>query len=383
MKQRNYLLKVSLMSLFLFMPLLSQAATDNVFTWKNVPLDITGNVSCFFTLIQKFNDKFYAFSGSGKSVDGGRAFGLVNSSDGIKWEQTNGSFGYDGDSDITSATVWTNNNDNKHIYVAAANIGSGANVYRSSNGESWQRVIADGLDSKNNDVINHILSFNNKIYAFTENDIDDGGSGARMFVSDTGKTGEWTVQKFSEYMQAPGIVSAAVINHTNSSGGKMPYLYIVTGNASLYRTSDGEHWTKLPFNIWLNGYGTNLVEFNGYLYMATFGTNMFTSTNFTKLFRSQEPTLYGWEEIDIGITSEEAVTIFARKTKDDKAKYLYFSTYPSGYMFRIGQNTNQVERISEAYLGDPSAGPKYVDAILIGKNTFYVYGSTAKAFTFK
>lgn len=356
------------------LPLLASSATVNELTWQEAPLEITDDVSCTFDAVVKFKNQFYAFSGEQLDLNGdGKPFVALTSTDGQHWQAVSEPFGRQGDTAIMSSIVWENKAEKTHLYVAAKNVETGVNVYRTADGLTWERVVANGLNSKNHDSIRTMVNFQGKLYLFTENDIDNGGHDAQIFVSDTGETDDWEVLHLPDSLVAPGFLTAANLVHKKADGSKQHYLYVITGDTTLARTSDGKNWTVLPFNIFKYGYGVKLAQFDGYVYMATY--NEFTGR--TSLLRSQDPTANTWVTLDLGVDTEELITVLARKKKHAAAKFLYFSTYPSGYMFRIGQDATVVERVSDAHLGF-STGPTFVVNIILNRAHFLVYDNTSE-----
>lgn len=349
-------------------------ATTNLLKWKELDLQIEDDLPCSFDVIIKFNKKYYAFAsiqGSGEGI--GVPYWAIRSSDGEHWNAINDAvFGNKNDITIDSAIVWTNYENKTHLYIAARNKVTGVNVYRTLDGKNWEYVIQNGLNSKNNDRINVMVPCNGKLHMITENDIDNGGAGSCFFVSDTGNNGDWKVILMDDSMRSPGALVGANLKHITRDGTEQEFFYFVSGNTLIWRTNDGEKWQRVPFNIWENGYGVELINFDGYVYMATF--DEFDAEYMTKLFRTNDPMSLEWEELDLGVSGEELITTFGRKSLNN-AKYLWFGSYPSGYMFRIGQDTNQVELVSKPRLGF-KYGPRFPIQIIFTSTGLSVYDGT-------
>jgi sucrose-6-phosphate hydrolase SacC (GH32 family) len=352
------------------------AATTNLLSWKELDLNIEDNLSCTFDSVTKFKGTYYAFSsiqGSGSGV--GEPFQVVTSDDGQNWNKVSAdAFGDVNDIAIDSTVVWKNSAGKKHLYIAARNQTTGVNVYRTEDGKQWEKVISNGLDSKNNDRINVMVPFQGQLYMITENDVDNNANGARFFISETGNTDDWKVQEFNEakFMSAPGALTGAKLTHQISDGSKETFFYFVAADTTLWRTADGTTWNRMPFNIFDSGYGVELINFNGYVYMATF--DEFDTSTMTKLIRSKNPAEGQWEELDLGVTGEELITTFGKQS-GSKAKYLWFGTYPSGYAFRIGKDTNQIERVSASRLGF-EYGPKFPVGLIFTSSGLSIYDGT-------
>lgn len=352
-------------------PRYTNAVTTNLLDWEEKQLQIEGETGCTFDVVEKFNGSYYAFSGEQEDINkDGKPFVALTSEDGQNWRPVSESFGVHGDTAVMSSIVWENANGKTHLYVAAKNKETGVNVYRTSDGKKWKRVIVDGLDSKNNDDIRSMVGFKGKLYLFTENDVDS--DGARMFVSSTGAKDEWEAKIFTDNLQAPGVLNAKRLKHVLNDGTTDEFIYAVMGDTTFIRTRDGETWEILPFNMMKKGYGVHLEQFDGKIYMATYDE----FNNKPRLFRTVDPKINDWEELDFGVQGEETITLFARKKKHDKAKYLYFSTYPSGYIYRIGKDNAQVEISSQAKLGF-TYGPTFVVNIIMGNGKFFVYDNTS------
>lgn len=345
---------------------------DQILSWNQVPIEIEEDLPCSFDVVIRFNQKYYAFAsiqGTGSGV--GYPFWAIKSKDGIHWKKIkNASFGNQNDIAIDSALVYKNSEGEKHLYIAARNKVSGVNVYRTNNGKNWEQVIQDGLDSPYNDRINVMVGFNGKLYLITENDIDQGGRGSRFLVSETGNPNDWQVIKMSDEMRSAGALAGAKMKHLNFNKVEQSYFYFVAGNTNIWRSIDGENWSKMPFNIWINGYGVELIDFDNYVYMATFDEFEYI----TRLFRSMNPATGNWEELDLGVDHEQLITVFSRKSRKNANK-LWFATYPSGYMFRIGKDTHYVERVSEEKLGY-SSGPKFPTSLIFMPDGLSVYSGS-------
>ncbi len=386
-----------ILALFLLcVPSFVYAATDNIFSWDKQPLDIEGSNGCYLSLVKKFKGNYYTFQGKSFSTESNdKIFVGMTSHDGVTWQMISEQFGKMGDTDVIQAAVLKNSQGNEHLYVSTTNREYGTNVYRTSDGKKWDRVIANGLDSKHNDEIRGMVVLDGTLFFFTENDVDNNANGSKIFTSRTGKKDDWQVQEFPDkYIQSPGTPFATIMSHRDSDGKKTDYIYILNGSANIYRTSDGITWELVPFfeyadfedlnsEYYKNGKPTELIQFDGYIYAATFGQDPYDWTKtFAKVFRAPVDQIMNekWEELDTGVSNENLYHKFARKIKDQNAKYLYFGSYPSMYVFRIGKQTKTIERISEAWLGwDKSYG--IIDEMIFRDDVLTVYSGSSYVYT--
>lgn len=374
---------LSFLFLCISLPHATDAASVNLFPWEKQPLTVENNISCYFSVIEKFKGKYYSFQGQSIDLSGnGKPFVAMQSEDGITWTEVSEQFGRENDISIVAGAVLKNSKGKKHLYVAAKNTVDGVNVYRTKDGVTWKRVIANGMDNPNNTDIRAMGALNGKLYFFTQNAKDNGGFGSMLFTSSTGKSGDWKTQTLSSEMRSAGASFAGTLNFKKKN---KKHLYLVNGIGKIFRTADGKSWKEVPFDadadidntdegIWVNGLPYEITKFNGYIYVATFGEGAGAgSDTFSKVFRSRKPMKDNWKELNTGIEGEELYYRFAKNI--ESPQYMYFTSYPSAYMYRIGKGTKNVERISEANLSlDYSSA--FIDAILIDNDTFYAYGSS-------
>ncbi|MCE9582061.1 MAG: hypothetical protein K8T20_06040, partial [Planctomycetes bacterium] len=141
----------------------------------------------------------------------------------------------------------------------------GGSVYRSPDGLAWTLVSPVGLGSASNAEVTSLSNFSGALYAATRN---TGGTGAQLWKSTDGTT--WTT---SVTTTGFGDVDNSAINDLEVGGG---YLYAVTTNASdggqLVRISSGGGTTVLiddGFGTTKNKALTALEVFNGQLFIGT------------------------------------------------------------------------------------------------------------------
>jgi len=85
---------------------------------------------------------------------------------------------------------------NNQLYAGAFNFGgNGAQIWRSSDGKSWSAVMSNGFGDSMNVGIDHLLEFNGKIYAGVWNQNNDGSvtNGGQVWRSSDGSSWEQVV----------------------------------------------------------------------------------------------------------------------------------------------------------------------------------------------
>ncbi len=132
---------------------------------------------------------------------------------------------------------------NGNLYVGTRNVedtGTGGEVWRSSDGTNWFQSGQNGLGDPNNSRIGTLVVFKGQLYAATRNDI----LGAQVYRTIDGATWEKVVGSGAQYPagfgdpQNNGIFASAVFNN---------YLYRGlqkrgSQSALLWRTPDGDTW---------------------------------------------------------------------------------------------------------------------------------------------
>ena len=145
------------------------------------------------------------------------------------------------------------------IYIGTMNSKSGGEIWRTSDGESWERVVDNGLRNKDNMVLEPSLIFKNKLYAITTN-----LNGLEIFRTDDGLRWEKVVEK--------GFGYGKYNNVFGSFNSYKDTIYLITQDADrryfpgnpkgfqLWASKDGEVWRQ----IGENGFG-NIYNYGGTL----------------------------------------------------------------------------------------------------------------------
>jgi len=162
------------------------------------------------------------------------------------------------------------------LYAGVRNDYSGASIYRTQDGDNWSAVMTGGFPSALNAGVYRFEIFNDQIYAGTA--VWDYDHGAEIWRSPSGDNGTWELVVDNGFDSKDNYIfrSSAVYNGT---------LYFTalnidkdtwadTNGGIIIRSSTGakDSWTKVA----LNGFGdknnyviSGLVSFNGYLYAST------------------------------------------------------------------------------------------------------------------
>jgi hypothetical protein len=169
------------------------------------------------------------------------------------------------------------------LYAAAFNYsGSGAQLWRSSDGQNWSAVMTDGFGDGTNVGIDHLIAFNGKFYAGTWNgtDIDPFTNGGQIWRSATGNAGDWTkvvdtgfgdptngeIFRFAVFKSQ---IYASTVSYTGAHG------------TEIWRSATGDlgDWTKVVDNGLgdaSNSIAITMEIFNGSLYAGTYSVDPVT-----------------------------------------------------------------------------------------------------------
>jgi hypothetical protein len=183
------------------------------------------------------------------------------------WTQVN----QDGFSSTSNAnaSAWFMTEFDGQLYVGTFNkYGDGGEIWRSSDGSSWEKV-TQGFDDSNNRWVHSLVTFGGKIYASTGN----WDSGGQVWRSGTGNPNDWT-EVVSGGFDDPDDNDVIRLVGVNDD-----YLYAATANwtsgEEVWRTKDGTDWEQVntdgfgdsnnydPF--WSNA----SVVYDGSLYLGT------------------------------------------------------------------------------------------------------------------
>lgn len=142
----------------------------------------------------------------------------------------------------------------------------GAEIWRSSDGEHWVRVVSAGFGNPNNGEM-VLGEFDGQLYAGTWG-FDPEASLPEIWASPTGDAGDWSP------IDVVGIAAGnwGVVCFGAHDGGLYAGTANLSGGTQVWRTLDSTQWEQVT----LNGFGdpsnksvTALAGFEGYLYAAT------------------------------------------------------------------------------------------------------------------
>ena len=150
---------------------------------------------------------------------------------------------------------------------AAPGNSHGGQVWRSSDGVSWEQVATDGFGDSTNAHIAHLTVFNNQIYAGTRSYTDTHGT--EIWRSSTGNSGDWTRVVENGFDGDAG--NEAVYAFTTYNGYLYAGAYNTTTGSEVWRSPTGDAGTWTQVNA--DGFGdpenysvTSFALFGGYLY---------------------------------------------------------------------------------------------------------------------
>jgi hypothetical protein len=174
---------------------------------------------------------------------------------------------------------------------------------RSPDGVNWEVVVPDAFGYAENQGINLLTVFNDRIYAATVDTV----TGAQIWRSDTGDEGDWEDV-------TPGNLAMPAHFYANDSQVYHDMLFMttnvitVTGVSQVWFTQDGVNWEDGPMDIFTcepNCVGSNLVVFSDTLYMGTYnyitGGELWSTDNgitWTMNAKVADPTWMGMDPLE-------------------------------------------------------------------------------------
>jgi hypothetical protein len=179
----------------------------------------------------------------------------------------------------------------------------GAQIWRSSDGKNWTEVVSDGFGVLYNIGIDHMIEFNGKLYAGTWNSTPSSpytDTGGEIWRSSDGVTWEPVVQGGFDNAANNGIMRMAVFNG-KLYAGTWTYSTTHTHGAEIWRsdTGDAGTWTKVVNNGLgdsANDIVMSMETFNGYLYAGTHNWDYTISdTTGSKIWRTADGVT--WTEV--------------------------------------------------------------------------------------
>ena len=167
-------------------------------------------------------------------------------------------------------------------------IPSAGQIWRTSTGDDWSLVAADGLDDPNNTGFTTFTSFRGMIYAAALND----AAGAELWRSDTGSEGSWQPVVTDGFGGGPAY--HVITSLTVFRGELYAALEAMPGiGAQVLRSANGTDWTQVSEDGFgdVNNYQTGAsAEYRGFLYVATLN-----DVTGAQLWRTPDGTT--WEQV--------------------------------------------------------------------------------------
>lgn len=231
--------------------------------WKQVNLNGFGDRSTWLiSALTPFDGQLYAGTGHGSGAE------LWRSNDGENWNDVMaGGFG-----DITNGAINHLIEFKDMLYAGTWNCAddgcTGGQIWRSSDGTTWTQMVGDGFGDVLNGEIYRFEVFNNQLYASTWSH-DQGIHGSEVWRSDTGDSGSWeqvVANGFDD--NSNNILSFKVFNG---------YIYATTMNdntgAEVWRSSSGDigAWSQVNadgFGDTNNFAASDLAIFDNNLYIV-------------------------------------------------------------------------------------------------------------------
>jgi len=264
-----------------------------------------------------FNDRLYAGTGNWESTP--TAGQIWRSANGTDWSRVaaNG-LGNPNNAGFTTFTSF-----NGMLYAAALNHINGAEIWRSSTGNngSWKRVASQGFGGGSAYfIITSLTTFNGQLYASVEATL---GTGAQVWRSSNGT--KWTLVSGNGFGNPNNF-------QTGSSVVYRGQLYVTTRNdvtgAQLWRSSNGTTWRQVVGN----GFGDiNNIKIES---LATYAGALYAAANNpvrgVELWRSTNGV--DWTQINTDGFGDSGIfsSLWSNGTVIFQGKYLIGSSGPFG-----------------------------------------------------
>lgn len=240
-----------------------QKFAPGVPNWKQVNINGFGKrPNTVATNMEIFNNQLYV--GSTGSWSGGAAE-IWRTAEGTTWEKANetgfGATNLDANRAVVDLAVF-----NSQLYASTGWRGLPGQIWRSSNGLTWEKVEDNGFDDPGNEGINIFGVFNNQLYVTIQ-----GSGGVEIWRSSTGDNGSWT-----RVVENGGSDNLSFITDLIEFNGK--FYAMVENNETprtgcqVWETSDGTTWTAVVddgFGNIENHQTGGATVFAGWLYVGT------------------------------------------------------------------------------------------------------------------
>ena len=274
MKKGLIIISVILGGFLLAVTSVALAATSaTALGWIQVNQDGFGNSLNSIASLEVYDGQLYA--GTWSNDYGNHAAQIWRATDGKNWYQVTPSW------TVANGVVSDMQVFDSQLYVGIAN-DNGGEIWRSSNGSTWVRVVGGGFGDINNYAANSLAVFSDTVIVATSNIT----SGVEIWSSVTGDSGDW-IQVNSDGF-GNGATTQDIIMDVFGD-----YIYVGLGRtnsgmAELWRSNDGTTWNS----VFTNGLGdsnntnvSSMEEYMGYFYIGlrnvTTGGEVWRSSNGT------------------------------------------------------------------------------------------------------
>jgi uncharacterized protein YjiK/outer membrane biosynthesis protein TonB len=247
---------------------------------------------------------------------------------------------------------------------------SGGQIWRSADGSAWSQVVSGGFDKSTNGEVFRFVEFNSQLYASTWS-YDTAIHGGEIWRSSTGDNGTWSrvVDDGFGDSDNTSAISFEIFNN---------YLYAGTGNEStggeIWRSASGDAGSWAQVNT--DGFGdsgntdvTALADFNGYLYAITHHEQ----GGGAQIWRCQTCDGTDWTQVvadgfgDSGVRGIPGLQVYNNKL------YAVVGHYVNGLeVWRSSDGTNW-SQVGYAGFGDSNNDVPYWDnSLAIFENSLYI-----------
>jgi hypothetical protein len=200
------------------------------------------------------------------------------------------------------------------LYIGTTNPSAGGEIWRTDDGLNWERVAAKGLDRSTNTSITPYISFQNRIYAIgASTGALDKLKGVEVYRSSDGLSWERVVSDgFGQGRERNVTASLAVFkDRLLLTANTMDPRILFPGHPrermkpqgfQLWVSNDGAHWAQ----VGKDGFGTastlygNTTVIEGAAYLSAFdyhkGSQLYRSEDgvtWTLIYREPDPSLFG------------------------------------------------------------------------------------------